>query len=59
MHITYNPETLAPVVVNEIKYFASFSVLKRLLEQEKITFESFQQANIAIAEKYGVSQLYI
>lgn len=59
MHITYNPETLAPVVVNEIKYFASFSVLKRLLEQEKIKFESFQQANIAIAEKYGVSQLYI
>lgn len=59
MHITYNPETLAPVVVNEIKYFVSFSVLKRLLEQEKIKFESFQQANIAIAEKYGVSQLYI
>ena len=59
MHVTYNPETLAQVVVNEIKYFVSFSVLKRLLEQEKIKFESFQQANIAIAEKYGVSQLYI
>ena len=59
MHITYNPETLAPVVVNEIKYFASFSVLKRLLEQEKITLENCRLANVAIAEKYGVSQLHI
>ena len=46
-------------VINEIKYFAAFSALKRLLEQEKITLENCQQANVAIAEKYGVSRLHI
>ena len=46
-------------VINAIKYFTAFSVLKKLLKQEKITLESFQQANVAIAEKYGVSQFNI
>ena len=31
----------------------------RLLEQEKITLENFRLVNIALAEKYGVSQLNI
>ena len=46
-------------VINEIKYFTAFSVLKKLLKQEKITMEHCQQANVAIAEKYGVSQFNI
>ena len=46
-------------VINEIKYFTAFSVLKKLLKQEKISLEYFQQANVAIAEKYGVSQFNI
>ena len=46
-------------VINEIKYFTAFSVLKKLLKQEKITLEYFQQANVAIAEQYGVSQFNI
>lgn len=46
-------------VINEIKYFTAFSVLKKLLKQEKITLEYCQQANVAIAEKYGVSQFNI
>ena len=46
-------------VINEIKCFTAFSVLTKLLKQEKISLEYFQQANIAIAEKYGVSQFNI
>ena len=46
-------------VINEIKYFTAFSVFKKLLKQEKITMEHCQQANVAIAEKYGVSQFNI
>ena len=42
-------------MINEIKYYAAFSTLKRLLEQGKITLEQGQQVNTAIAEKYGVS----
>lgn len=45
--------------INEIKYFVVFFAIKRLLEQEKITPENFQLANIALAEKYGVLPLYI
>lgn len=52
-------QTPSEKVINEIKYFAAFSVLKQLLKQEKVTLEYCQQANVAIAEKYGVSQLYI
>lgn len=44
-------------VLNEIKYYISFSLLKRLMQQEKITPEICRKANVAIAEKYGVSQL--
>jgi hypothetical protein len=55
----YTLQTPSEKVINEIKYFAAFSALKRLLEQEKITLENCQQANVAIAEKYGVSQLHI
>lgn len=59
MRVTYNPEAPALAVLNEIKYFAAFSALKQLLEQEKITLKHCQLANVAIAEKYGVSQLHI
>lgn len=46
-------------IINEIKYFIAFSALKKLLKQEKISLEYFHQANVAIAEKYGVSQFNI
>ena len=46
-------------VIKEIKYFVLFSTLKKLMEQGKITAEYCQQANVAIAEKYGVSELSI
>ena len=59
MEIPYTLKTPSEKVINEIKYFAAFSVLKRLLEQEKITLENCQQANVAIAEKYGVLEYYI
>lgn len=42
-----------------LKYFVLFSTLKKLMEQGKITAEYCQQANVAIAEKYGVSELSI
>ena len=59
MRVPYSPEAPSLAVINEIKYFAAFSVLKQLLKQEKITLEYCQQANVAIAEKYGVSQFNI
>ena len=59
MAIPYTLQTPSKKVINEIKYFAAFSALKRLLEQEKITLENCQLANVAIAEKYGVLQLHI
>ena len=59
MAIPYTLQTPSEKVINEIKYFAAFSALKRLLEQEKITLEYCLLANVAIAEKYGVSQLHI
>ena len=59
MENLYTCKTPSEKVINEIKYFAAFSVLKQLLKQEKITLEYCQQANVAIAEKYGVSQLNI
>jgi len=57
--VPYTLNTPSEKVINEIKYFAAFSSLKRLLEQGKITSEHCQQANVAIAEKYGVAQLHI
>ena len=59
MAIPYTLQTPSEKVINEIKYFAAFSALKRLLEQEKITLENCQLANVAIAEKYGVLEYYI
>ena len=59
MAIPYTLQTPSEKVINEIKYFAAFSALKQLFEQEKITLEICQQANVAIAEKYGVSKLHI
>ena len=59
MAIPYTLQTPSEKVINEIKYFAAFSALKRLLEQKKITLENCQLANVAIAEKYGVLQCHI
>ena len=59
MAIPYTLQTRSENVIEDIIYFAAFSALKRLLEQEKITLENCQLANVAIAEKYGVSQLHI
>ena len=59
MAIPYTLQTPSEKVINEIKYFAAFSALKRLLEQKKITLENCQLANVAIAEKYGVLEYYI
>lgn len=42
-------------VINEIQYFMMFSALKKLLEQGRITPKQCQQANTALAEKYGVT----
>lgn len=41
-------------LICEIEYFAAFSVLKRLTENGKISLETGRQANVAIAEQYGV-----
>ena len=57
MAIPYTLQAPNEKVINEIKYFAAFSALNRLLEQEKITLENCRLANVAIAEKYGVSPL--
>ena len=59
MAIPYTLQTPSEKVINEIKYFAAFSVLKQLLKQEKVTLEYCQQANVAIAETYGVLQFHI
>lgn len=55
MAVPYTFQAASEQVINEIKYFAAFSTLKRLLEQGKITLDQGQQVNTAIAEKYGVS----
>lgn len=44
-------------VIREIQYYISYSALKRLMEQEKLTQEECRKANVAIAERYGVSTL--
>ena len=54
MQISYNPNVLAPTVLNEIKYYMACSALKRLAEAGKISHENRCRANVAIAEKYGV-----
>lgn len=57
MDPVFTPALPCEKVIREIKYFVLFSTLKKLMEQGKITAEYCQQANVAIAEKYGVSQL--
>ena len=46
-------------LINEIKYYVTYAFLKRLSEQGKLTLDNCQQANVAIAEKYGVLEYYI
>ena len=59
MQVTYNPDTPAIAVVNEIKYYMAFSALKRLFIKGLITKENCEKASVAIAEKYGVLEYYI
>ena len=59
MDPAFTPALPGEKVIKEIKYFVLFSTLKKLMEQGKITAEYCQQANVAIAEKYGVSELSI
>lgn len=54
MQISYNPNVLAPTVLNETKYFMACSALKKLAEAGKISHENLRRANVDIAEKYGV-----
>ncbi|WP_203226452.1 hypothetical protein [Massiliimalia timonensis] len=44
-------------VICEIEYYISYSLLKRLMEQKQLTQEECREANVAIAERYGVSTL--
>ena len=41
----------------EIEYFITFTTLKRLVEQGLFPVETARQANVALAETYGVFQL--
>ena len=50
-----NPHQL----VCEVEYFTAFSVLKKLMEEEKIPLEAGQRANVAVAEQYGVLEYHI
>lgn len=59
MDSVFTPALPCEKVIREIKYFVLFSTLKKLMEQGKITAEYCQQANVAIAEKHGVSELSI
>lgn len=59
MRVTYNPEAPALAVLNEIKYYMALSVLKKMLADGVITSDNYKKAAVAIAEKYGVSQLHI
>ncbi|EDO60707.1 hypothetical protein CLOLEP_02304 [[Clostridium] leptum DSM 753] len=59
MDPAFTPALPDEKVIREIKYFVLFSMLKKLMEQGKITAEYCQQANVAIAEKYGVSEFSI
>ena len=59
MNTTYNPQEPSTLLINEIKYYMAFSALKKLFLKELITKENCEKANVAIAEKYGVSQFNI
>lgn len=45
---------LGSQVVNEISYYLAFTCLQRLKEQDRVPLEKLREANVAIAEKYGV-----
>ena len=57
MNIENNP--LNPHLICEIEYFTAFSVLKKLIEGEKISLDAGQRANVAVAEQYGVLAYHI
>ena len=59
MSTTYNPQEPSTLLINEIKYYMAFSALKKLFLKGLITKENCEKANVAIAEKYGVSQFNI
>ena len=59
MDPAFTPALPCEKVIREIKYFVLFSTLKKLMEQGKITAEYCQQANVVIAEKYGVPELSV
>ena len=58
MNTTYNPQEPSTLLINEIKYYMAFSALKKLFLKGLITKENCEKANVAIAEKYGVSVGY-
>ena len=47
------------VLLNEIKYYISFSALKRLLLKGDISQKDFDRVNVAVAKLYGVLLLHI
>lgn len=47
-------EALSSHLIHEITYFTVFSILKRLIENGKISLETGRQTNVALAEQYGV-----
>lgn len=44
---------------NEIQYFIALSVLKKLWQQEEISLQVCEKANVALAEMYGVLECQI
>ena len=47
------------VLLNEIKYYISFSALKRLLLKGNISKKDFDRVNVAVAKLYEVLLLHI
>ena len=47
------------ILLNEIKYYISFSALKRLLLKGDISQKDFDRVNVAVAKLYGVLLLHI
>ena len=56
MNTTYNPDSPTLTVVNEIKYYMALSALKKMLADGVITSENYNNATVAIAERYRVSR---
>ena len=57
MNIKNSP--LNPQLICEIEYFTAFSILKKLIEEGKISLDAGQRANVAVAEQYGVLAYHI